>query len=137
MPTGKRFVDVADQGSDTFEFLEHEHCHRIEPVGPVQRHLGHSVRGGVEKQCLITLFEINHRKFLLIRRIRGRLPHAPIVVGFWPEDARVLEDQSHQTAIGADHYVTSLHDAVTACLEIARKGGEVAANDFGNAVRRT
>jgi hypothetical protein len=24
LPTGRRFVDVADQGSDTFEFLEHE-----------------------------------------------------------------------------------------------------------------
>jgi hypothetical protein len=71
----------------------------------------------------------------LIRRIRGRLPGAPIVVGFWPSDARILEDQAQQRTIGADHYVTSLHDAVTVCLETARKASETAANDVRDAVR--
>jgi predicted PurR-regulated permease PerM len=64
----------------------------------------------------------------LIRRIRARVPTAPIVVGFWPEDAKVLEDEGQQRIIGADHYVTSLRDAVTACLETARLASETARN---------
>jgi predicted PurR-regulated permease PerM len=72
----------------------------------------------------------------LIRRIRGRLPNVPIVAGFWPSDARILEDQGQQRTVGADHYVTSLHDAVTVCLETARHASDTAANDLQEAFRQ-
>ena len=57
----------------------------------------------------------------VIRRIRSRLPRTTIVIGLWPEDDPFLVDQNRQKAAGADHYVTSLRDAVTACLETVQK----------------
>jgi len=61
----------------------------------------------------------------LIRRIRGRLPHVPIVVGFWRTDDAVLGDQRQRASIGATNYVTSLREAVTVCLEHARSSAAV------------
>jgi hypothetical protein len=57
----------------------------------------------------------------VIRRIRSRLPRTTIVIGLWPEGDPFLVDQDRQKAAGADHYVTSLRDAVTACLETVRQ----------------
>jgi len=57
----------------------------------------------------------------VVRRIRSRLPDATIVVGLWPEGDPILQDRDRQKAVGADHYVTSLRDAVTACLETAQQ----------------
>ena len=61
----------------------------------------------------------------LIRRLRARLPDAPLLVGLWPADAPVLADKSLQTAFGADHYTSSLYDAVAACAAEADKRGKV------------
>ena len=61
----------------------------------------------------------------LIRRLRVRLPDAPLLVGLWPADAPVLADKSFQTAFGADHYTSSLYDAVAACAAEADKRGKV------------
>ena len=57
----------------------------------------------------------------VVRRIRSRLPGTTIVVGLWPEGDPILEDRDRQKAVGADHYVTSLRDAVTACLKTAQQ----------------
>ncbi|MBV9786484.1 MAG: AI-2E family transporter [Acidisphaera sp.] len=86
--------------------------------------------GGVAVVC-ISYLEISgtpsHLRYLL-RRLRQRLPHTPIVVGLWPPSDPVLRDPALAAEVGADHYVTSLRDAVTACLETARKAAAEAAS---------
>jgi predicted PurR-regulated permease PerM len=62
----------------------------------------------------------------LIRRLRVRLPDAPVLVGLWPAEAPVLADKSLQAAFGADHYTSSLHDAVAACVGEANARGKAA-----------
>jgi hypothetical protein len=42
----------------------------------------------------------------------------------WPADDAVLRDDDLRAAIGADYYVTSLREAVAACLEVAHKASE-------------
>jgi predicted PurR-regulated permease PerM len=64
-----------------------------------------------------------HLRYLL-RRLRQRAPHACILVGLWPADDAVLRDDDLRAAIGADYYVTSLREAVAACLEVAHKASE-------------
>lgn len=64
-----------------------------------------------------------HLRFLL-RRLRGRLPNAPLLVGLWPAQDPFLRDQEQRRAVGADHYVSSLHEAVEACLLEARRAGQ-------------
>jgi hypothetical protein len=78
---------------------------------------------GVAMVC-ISYLEISgnpaHLRYLL-RRIRQKLPNAPILVGLWPADDAILTDQDLRAAIGADHYVTNLREAVAACLAEAQK----------------
>jgi len=57
----------------------------------------------------------------LMRRLRGRAPDAPILVGLWQADAAITADERLRAAVGADHYVTSLHDAVEACIAAAHE----------------
>lgn len=64
-----------------------------------------------------------HLRYLL-RRLRQRVPDACILVGLWPADDAVLRDENLRKAIGADRYVTSLREAVAACLEVAHKASE-------------
>jgi hypothetical protein len=56
---------------------------------------------------------------LLLRRLRARLPVAPLLVGLWPVDDAMLADPAAQREIGATHCVTTLRDAVTACVAAA------------------
>jgi predicted PurR-regulated permease PerM len=56
----------------------------------------------------------------LIRRLRARAPAARIVVGLWPQGEAILSDASIQQALGADRYVSSLHQAVEDILSSAR-----------------
>jgi predicted PurR-regulated permease PerM len=60
-----------------------------------------------------------HLRFLL-RRLRERLPDAPLLVGLWPAQDPFLKDRDVRRAVGADHYVSTLHEAVEACLAAAR-----------------
>jgi predicted PurR-regulated permease PerM len=82
--------------------------------------------GGVAMVC-ISYLEISgnpaHLRYLL-RRLRQRLPKAPILVGLWPAEDAIMTDQDLRTSVGADYYVTSLRDAVAACLEEGRKARE-------------
>ena len=56
----------------------------------------------------------------LMRRLRQRLPGVPVLVGLWQADASVLADERLRAAIGADHYVTTLHAAVEMCVAAAK-----------------
>jgi predicted PurR-regulated permease PerM len=78
---------------------------------------------GVAMVC-VSYLEIRgspaHLRYL-IRRLRQKLPEALILVGLWSADDAVLTDEKLRTAVGADSYVTSLREALKACLEAARK----------------
>ena len=62
----------------------------------------------------------------LIRRLQEKLPGKPIVVGLWPMEDAVLSDRFIQNQIGADAYVSSLRQAVEACLEVVSEKKEAA-----------
>jgi hypothetical protein len=64
-----------------------------------------------------------HLRYLL-RRLKQRAPDAKILVGLWPAEDAVLSDEKMRTAIGADYYVSSLHQAVKRCLEAAYEACE-------------
>jgi predicted PurR-regulated permease PerM len=65
----------------------------------------------------------SHLRYL-IRRMRRKLPHAPILVGLWPSEDEVLKEERVRAIIGADYYVTSLREAVSFCVEAALNVGE-------------
>jgi hypothetical protein len=64
-----------------------------------------------------------HLRYLL-RRLRRRLPNAPLLVGLWPAEDKILTDKALRAHVGADHYVASLHDALKACLEAAHAAAD-------------
>jgi predicted PurR-regulated permease PerM len=78
---------------------------------------------GVEMVCVCYL-EISgspaHLRYLL-RRLRDRLPEAPVLVGFWPAGDAALREERVRAVIGADLYTSSLREAVEACLEAAHQ----------------
>jgi hypothetical protein len=95
---------------------------RLVPHGDVARERVRTLdTAGVVMVC-ISYLEVSgqpaHLRYL-IRRLRVRLPGAPVLVGLWPAEAPVLADKFLQMAFGADHYTSSLHDAVAACVEEA------------------
>jgi predicted PurR-regulated permease PerM len=63
----------------------------------------------------------------MIRRIRQRLPNATVIVGLWPTEESDMDRERLRTAVGADHYITTLHDAVATCLHRAQAGHVTAA----------
>ena len=58
---------------------------------------------------------------LLLRRLRARLPAAPLLVGLWPADDPMLADRELQREVGATHCVSTLADAVTICVDAAHR----------------
>ncbi len=56
----------------------------------------------------------------LMRRVRNRMPGVPVLVGLWQADQAILADERLRAAVGADDYVTTLRDAVEACVAAAR-----------------
>jgi predicted PurR-regulated permease PerM len=82
---------------------------------------------GVKLVC-ISYLEISgspaHLRYLL-RRLRQRLPPGtPMLVGLWPSEDAILSDETMRKALGADYTVSSLRQAVIACLEVAARNGE-------------
>ncbi|HEY3908663.1 MAG TPA: AI-2E family transporter [Stellaceae bacterium] len=61
-----------------------------------------------------------HLRFLL-QRLHARLPGAALLVGLWPERDPILSDRALGRMVGANYYVSSLHDAVEACLAAAHR----------------
>jgi hypothetical protein len=76
---------------------------------------------GVAMVC-VTYLQIggspSHLRYLL-RRLRQNLPGVPILVGLWSPEDSVLQDDLRRATIGAEHYATSLRDAVMICLRAA------------------
>ncbi|MBV8774144.1 MAG: AI-2E family transporter [Deltaproteobacteria bacterium] len=61
-----------------------------------------------------------HLRYLL-RRLHEHLPRAQFLVGLWPSQDPVLRDPHLRQMVGADYYVSTLHEAVEACLGAAHK----------------
>ncbi|MHB2205527.1 AI-2E family transporter [Methylobacterium sp. CM6257] len=61
-----------------------------------------------------------HLRYLL-ERLKRRAPHLPVLVGLWPVGEKVLTDATLGRQVGADVYVSSLRQAVEACLTAASK----------------
>lgn len=60
----------------------------------------------------------------LVRRLKARAPHVPILVGLWPIDDKILKDERMRAVVGADHYTTSLREAVETCVAVAHQEAE-------------
>jgi len=69
-----------------------------------------------------------HLRYLL-ERLKRRAPDMPVLVGLWPVGEKVLTDAAIGRQVGADVYVSSLRDAVEACLKATQgaRGSELAA----------
>jgi predicted PurR-regulated permease PerM len=87
-------------------------------------------RSGMERleetgASIVCIFYLNidgipsHLRYL-VRRIRQRVPDASIVVGLWPAGDTARWSESLQSAIGADHYATSIRSMVGACASAAQ-----------------
>ena len=61
----------------------------------------------------------------LIRRLRHRLPDVPLLVGLWPVDDQTLKDERVRAVIGADHYTTSIREALETCIAVAHQRAAV------------
>ena len=83
-------------------------------------------REGMPMVCVCYLDMSGHTSPLrfLLKRLRQRVGDARLLVALWPSDHPVISDQKIRVALSADEYVTSLRDAVNACLKAA---GEAAA----------
>ena len=86
---------------------------------------------GVAMAC-ISYLDISgspsHLRYLM-QRLRLRLPPgAPILVGLWPVEDSTLSDKQVQRSIGADYFTSSLAEAVTDCVEAARKAAVPSSN---------
>lgn len=57
-----------------------------------------------------------HLRYLL-ERLKRRAPGVPVLVGLWPVGEKVLTDAAIGRQLGADVYVSSLREAVEACLK--------------------
>jgi hypothetical protein len=59
-----------------------------------------------------------HLRFLL-RRLRQRLPGAPVILALWRNTEPVAPDRDLLAVAGADSVAFSLRDAVSLCLQAA------------------
>lgn len=60
---------------------------------------------------------VSHLRYL-VRRLRRALPGLPVLLGLWTSEAPSVQNEQIRAAIGADHYVMSLGDAVESCLRL-------------------
>jgi hypothetical protein len=75
-----------------------------------------------------------HLRFL-VRRIRERLPGVAVVIGFWAADDPFLRNHAARREVGADYYVSSLQEALNACIEVAQNSAEAVPNVESSRVR--
>ncbi|MEI9985233.1 MAG: AI-2E family transporter [Aliidongia sp.] len=60
-----------------------------------------------------------HLRYLL-QRLRQRMPTTPFVIGLWPAGDDVPSDRVLRAEFGANHYVSTLHEAVELCVAAAK-----------------
>ena len=84
--------------------------------------IGEFRREGVPMVCVCYLDMSGHTSPMrfLLKRLRQRVGDARLLVALWPSDHPVMSDQKVRATLSADEYVTSLRDAVNACLKAAQ-----------------
>ena len=89
--------------------------------------IGGFKREGVPMVCVCYLDMSGHTSPLrfLLKRLRQRVGDARLLVALWPSNYHVMSDQKVRAALSADEYVTSLRDAVNACLKAAQDAATV------------
>lgn len=78
---------------------------------------------GVRAVCILYLDITGvpaHLRFV-VRRLKERLSGAPAVVGLWARQDGFFKDERAQKALGADHYVASLRQALAICRALAEQ----------------
>jgi len=103
---------------------------RVVPHEAVSRHGIESLDfTGVAMVCIAYL-EVkgapSHLRYLL-QRLRERLPTQKLLVGLWPRGESVFNDHAARREIGADLYISTLREAVDACVAEARSATEALA----------
>ncbi|MBV8894909.1 MAG: AI-2E family transporter [Acidobacteriaceae bacterium] len=90
--------------------------------------------GGVAMVCICYLGIRGNPAALhyLVRRVKRRLPQAPVLVGFWPIDDAALKDDRTRIAIGADFFSTSLREAVETCVRLAHENVDINGVETGS-----
>lgn len=101
---------------------EHGLGARVAPYAEASREAVRSFDvSGIAMVC-ISYLDISgspsHLRYLM-RRLRQKMPDVPILVGLWAAEEPVLKDTRVQALIGADYYITSLHEAVHTCIRAA------------------
>ena len=86
---------------------------------------------GVAVVC-VSYLDISERQAhlrYLLQRIRQRQPGTPLVVGLWPNDDPAMPDERARAALGADHYMRTLKDAVEVCISLVKESAVVGSVD--------
>ena len=73
--------------------------------------------------CLEIVGQPPHVRYL-VRRLRNKLPKAPVLVGLWEIGDQMLVNEDLRRMMGADGYVGSLRDMVIQAVELVRPAGE-------------
>lgn len=101
---------------------------RVLPYEAVSRtRIGSLDTRGVAMACVLYLDlggNPAHLRYLLMR-LRKRLPREPLLIGLWPTQDPILRDPDLRRELGADYCVSSLREAVEACLAAASNTGEI------------
>lgn len=79
---------------------------------------------GVRAVCILYLdiTGVPAHLHFVVRRLKERLPDAPVLVGLWARQDGFFKDERAQKALGADYYVASLRRALAICRVLAEHG---------------
>lgn len=79
---------------------------------------------GVRAVCILYLdiTGVPAHLHFVVRRLKERLPGASVLVGLWARQDGFFKDERTQKALGADHYVASLRQALAICRALAEHG---------------
>jgi predicted PurR-regulated permease PerM len=126
--TGRNPLDEAAAGMLVQLLGKHNMSSRLVPYAAVSR--GNIQELGTEHAKMACIFYLDisgnppHLRYLL-QRLRRRLPSgAPILVGLWPANDSALRDPEIRAQVGADYFVCTLAEAVSACATRASEHQE-------------
>ncbi len=89
------------------------------PYGSVTRGRAGRIDASHAKLACVTHLELEgapaHLRYLL-RRLRNALPPVTVVAGLWPAGDPIQSDDALRSHVGADHYVTTVREALDVVL---------------------
>ncbi|MDP2357633.1 MAG: AI-2E family transporter [Beijerinckiaceae bacterium] len=98
------------------------------PYASVTRGRAGTIDASHAKLACVTHLELEgapaHLRYLL-RRLRNALPPVTVVAGLWPSGDPIQSDDALRAHVGADHYVTTVREALEVVLTEAHAPPEV------------